>query len=123
MSSGSAVALGRKAERRLIGAADAAAAIDEGIEHQIEELVGELEPTCCAPVAASPESWASALARLPPVRPNSAHEGRRQRAAIVEEVVDRIGDVALICAQAAGPIRSARAPPRWRRFRITSLPV
>ena len=37
------VALGRKAERGVIGAADAAAAIDERIEHQVEELVGELE--------------------------------------------------------------------------------
>ena len=37
------VALGRKAKRRVIGAADAAAPIDEGIEHQVEELVGELE--------------------------------------------------------------------------------
>ena len=38
-----AVALGRKAERGMIRAADAAASIDEGIEHQVEELVGELE--------------------------------------------------------------------------------
>ena len=37
-------ALGRKAERRVIGAADPAAAIDEGIKHQVQELVGELEP-------------------------------------------------------------------------------
>ena len=38
-----AFALGRKAERRMVGAADPAAAIDEGIEHQVEELVAELE--------------------------------------------------------------------------------
>ena len=37
------VARGCKPKRRVIGAADATAAIDEGIEHQIEELVGELE--------------------------------------------------------------------------------
>src|SRR5262249_37477917 len=36
-------ALGRKAERRMVGAADPAAAIDEGIEHHVQELVGELE--------------------------------------------------------------------------------
>src|SRR5262249_53319418 len=47
-------ALGRKAERRwprfavaakrrLVGAANPATAVDEGIEHQVEELVGELE--------------------------------------------------------------------------------
>jgi hypothetical protein len=29
------------------------------------------KPACCAPVAASPESWLSALARLPPVNPNT----------------------------------------------------
>jgi len=37
------VALRREAERGAIGAADAAASVDEGIEHQVEELVGELE--------------------------------------------------------------------------------
>ena len=43
MSSGSALALGRKAERRPAGAGHAARAIDEGIEHEAEELVGHLE--------------------------------------------------------------------------------
>jgi hypothetical protein len=38
------VAFGREAERGVIGAAGAAAAIDEGIEHQVQELVAELEP-------------------------------------------------------------------------------
>jgi hypothetical protein len=37
------LALGRKAERRMVGAGDPATTIDEGIEHQVEELIGELE--------------------------------------------------------------------------------
>jgi hypothetical protein len=53
----------------MVGAADPAAAVDEGIEHHVEKLVGELEADFCAPVAASPESWLSALARLAPVSP------------------------------------------------------
>ena len=54
----------------MIGAADTAAAIDERIEHQVEELVSELERDLLAPVAASPESCESALARLLPLNPN-----------------------------------------------------
>ena len=38
-----AVALGRKAERGVLRTADAAASIDEGVEHQVEELVSDLE--------------------------------------------------------------------------------
>ena len=48
MSSGSVFALGRKAERRAAGAADAAAAIDERIEHQAEELLVSWKAPCCA---------------------------------------------------------------------------
>src|SRR5215472_18391532 len=36
-------AVGRKAKRRIVGAANPATAVDEGIEHHVEELVGELE--------------------------------------------------------------------------------
>ena len=43
IAGGVGVALGREAERGTIGAADAATSVDEGIEHQIEELVGQLE--------------------------------------------------------------------------------
>jgi hypothetical protein len=34
---------GGKAERRMVGATDAAAPIDEGVEHHVEKLIGELE--------------------------------------------------------------------------------
>ena len=43
MSSGSVFALGRKAERRPAGAGHAAAAVDEGIEHEPEEQIHHLE--------------------------------------------------------------------------------
>jgi len=37
-------AFGGKAERRMVGAAaDPAAPIDEGVEHHVEKLIGELE--------------------------------------------------------------------------------
>ena len=39
------------------------------------------------------------------------HEGGRQRAAVVEEVVERIGDIALVLAQAAGAERARAAGP------------
>ena len=39
----SAFARGREAERGATSTGHAAASVDEGIEHQIEELVGELE--------------------------------------------------------------------------------
>ena len=40
---GQLFALGRKAERRAAGPRDAVAAVDERIEHDAEELVGQLE--------------------------------------------------------------------------------
>jgi hypothetical protein len=40
---GRTVALGRKAERRPAGATDAAAAVDEGVEHKVEKLALHLE--------------------------------------------------------------------------------
>ena len=38
------------------------------------------------------------------------HEGRRQRAAIVEEVVDRMADVELVNGEDSGSWRSRRRP-------------
>ena len=52
--------------------------------------------TFCAPVAASPESWSSAVGEIVAGEAEERHEGRRQRAAIVEEVVDGMADVKLI---------------------------
>ena len=54
-----------------------------------------------APVATSPSNCVSALARLAPVNPNRRHEGRRQRAAVVKEVVERIGDITLVMPRMA----------------------
>ena len=60
---------GAKPSAGLAGAGEAAAAVDERIEHDAEELVHELKRRLLAPVAASPERSVSALARLPPVSP------------------------------------------------------
>src|SRR5262245_2855399 len=62
-------ALGRKAERRMVGAADPAAPIDEGIEHHVQDWSVSWKATFCAPVAGSPESWSRAVMRLPPDNP------------------------------------------------------
>src|SRR5215472_4398143 len=62
---GQLCALGRKADR---GAAErVASAVNEGIEHDAEELVGELERALLRAGRGSPESCDSALPRLAPV--------------------------------------------------------
>src|SRR3982074_2193958 len=60
-----------------------------------------LNAPCCAPVAGSPESSVRALVRLLPVSPNALRKFGGQRAAVVEEAVERGGDVELVLVQAA----------------------
>ena len=104
----------------MIGAADAAAAIDEGIEHQVEELVGELE---CDLLRAGRGFAGKLVQRSGEIAAGEAeerHEGRRQRAAVVEEVVDRMADVELVDGEGrrGGGRRSARYGRVWRVWRV-----
>ena len=55
----------------MIRAADAAASIDEGVEHQVEELVGDLEADALGAGSGFAESWSKAPVGLVPVSPNS----------------------------------------------------
>ena len=55
----------------MIGAADAAASIDEGIEHQVEELVGELEADLLRAGRGFAGKLVQGVVRLLPVRPKS----------------------------------------------------
>ena len=112
MSGGGVVALGRKAKRRVIGPADATAPIDEGIEHQIEELVGELE---CDLLRAGRGFAGKLVQRSGEIVAGEAeerHEGRRQRAAIVEEVVDGMADVELIDGEGRQRRQKAAVPAK-----------
>ena len=98
-------ALGRKADGASCSgtiAAEAAAAVDEGIEHEGEELVAELEGGLLGAGRGLARKLGERIAEIAAGQAEHAHESRRQRAAAVEEVVERIGDVPLIDAQAAG---------------------
>ena len=53
---------------------------------------------CCAPVAASPDNCESAFAEIAAGQTEHVHEIGRQRAAVVEEPVERAGDVPLVAA-------------------------
>ena len=96
---GHVFALRRKAERRVIGAANAAAAIYEGIKHQVQELVGELEADFLRAGSGFAGELAQPAGEIGAGKPEDAHEARRQRTAIVEEIVERIGDIELVEAQ------------------------
>ena len=99
----------------MIGAADAAAAIDEGIEHQVEELVGELE----ADLLRAGRGFAGKLVQrsgeIVAGEAEERHEGRRQRAAVVEEVVDGMADVELVDGEGRRRrrLRQLRRQPRY----------
>ena len=102
MSSGSVLALGRKAERRAAGAGDAAAAVDERIEHQAEELVRHLE---CRPAArrSRPRRRAgvSALPRLPPVRPKTLTKPGGSAPPLLKKLLSASATLLLVLAQRA----------------------
>ena len=86
-------ALGRKGDRRPAGAGRAVAAVDEGIEHQPEELVGHLECDLLAAGRGFAGELAQRIAEIAAGEAEDADEAGRQRAAVVEEVVERGGDV------------------------------
>src|SRR5215831_15157348 len=111
-------AFGRKAERRVVGAADPAAAIDEGIEHHVQELVGELECHLLCAGRGLAGKLVQGIDEIAAGQPIERHECWRQRAAVVEEVVDRTADVELVDGEGrqwrAGRILRRRRQPRYR---------
>ena len=68
------------------------------------------KPTFCAPVAASPESCRERIGEIAAGEAEQRHEGGRQRAAVVEEIVEGIGDIELVDAQGSG---AERCPARY----------
>jgi hypothetical protein len=118
------VALGREAERGVIGAADAAAAIDEGIEHQVEELVAELETDLLRAGRGFAGKLVQGSGEIGAGQPIERHECWRQRAAVVEEVVNRAAGVDLVAGEGGwrvlrrvGRVLRRNGQPRYRRQR------
>jgi hypothetical protein len=94
----------------MISSTNAAAPIDEGIEHQIEELIGELEGDLLRAGGSFAGKLVQGCGEIVAGEAEERHEGRRQRASIVEEVVDGMADVELV----DGEDRQRR---RWRLLR------
>ena len=110
------VARGRKAKRRVICPADATAPIDEGIEHQVEELVGKLECDLLRAGRGFAGKLVQRCGEIVAGEVEERHEGRRQRATIVEEVIDGMADVELVDGE--GRQRRRRRllrQPQWRK--------
>src|SRR5262249_29150091 len=116
---GFAVVVARRAKRRIVGAANPATAIDEGIEHHVEELVGELEAhLLCAGrrfTGQLVQGGGEIIAR----KVEERHEDWRQRGGVVEEVVDRVADIELVDGEERGRrigllSRQRKRQPRYR---------
>ena len=82
--------------------ADAVAAVDERIEHHSEELIAHLEGDLLAAGRGLAGELAQGIAEIAAGETEDADKAGRQRAAGVEEIVERARDVALVLAQAAG---------------------
>src|SRR5262249_5978049 len=108
-------ALRRKPDR---GAAErVASAVDERIEHDAEELVAELERALLRAGRRFAREQRERVGEIGAGEIEQGEEIRRQRAAVVEECVDRIGDVALVAAEGARErARSARRARAGRQL-------
>ena len=95
------LALRRKAERRPAGNGDPAAAVDERIEHQPEELAAELERALPRAGGGFAGQERERVREIAAGEAEHVHEIGRQRAAVVEEAVDRRGDVLLVLIEPA----------------------
>src|SRR5262245_41920416 len=118
MSGGMVSRSGAKPSAGLVGAADPAAPIDEGIEHHIQELVGELEGDLLRAGRGLAGKLVQGSDEIAAGQPIERHECGRQRAAVVEEVVDRPADAELIAGEGrqwrGGRILRRRRQPRYR---------
>ena len=95
----------------MVGAADPAAPIDEGIEHQVEELVAELEADLLRAGCGLTVELIQGTGEIAAREAEQRHESRRQRAAAVEEVLDRSADIDMVDGEGR-----RRRLPRHRRL-------
>src|SRR5262249_41515487 len=87
-------AVARKAKRRLVGAANPATAVDEGIEHQVEKLVGELEGDLLRARRGFPGELVECCGEVAASQTEERHECRRQRTAAIAEILERASAIA-----------------------------
>ena len=79
-----------------------AATVDEWIEHQVEEFVGELECNSFGPGRGLSRKLRKRVDQIVTAQSEQRHKGRRQRTTVVEEVIDRNRDIALIDRERRG---------------------
>ena len=102
MSEGSAASLsGAKPSAGPLVPATNAASVDERIEHQVEELAPHLEAGLLRAGGGLAGERRERVAEIGAGQSEDGDEAGRQRAAVVEEAVERIGDVELVAAQGA----------------------
>src|SRR5262249_61949932 len=89
---------GNAARAATADAAERVAAVDEGIEHDAEELVGELERDLLAAGRRFAREQRERVGEIGAGEAEDGHEVGRQRAAVVEEGVERVGAVCLVAA-------------------------
>ena len=77
----------------MIGAADAAAPVDERIEHQVRELVGELEADLLRAGCGFARELRERIGEIAPGQAEQSREAGRQCAVVDEKALDRVGDV------------------------------
>ncbi len=103
------MAIRRKAERRSTGTADPAPAVDKRIEHEAKKLARELECTLLRAGRSFARQLRERARQVAARQREHVDEVGRQRAAVVEEVVERSGDVLLVLIEpAAGPTQHGR---------------
>ena len=113
---GDGFALGCEADRGPAEPGRAVAAVDERIEHEPEELVAHLECDLLAAGRGFAGELAQRIGEIAAGEAEYADEAGRQRAAVVEEAVERAGDVALVLAQTA--TRRAGTAVRFKRTSV-----
>src|SRR5262249_20387481 len=90
---------------------------DSGRANQSEELIGQLKRRLLRAGRRFARELRERVAEIDAGEPEDMHGRGRQRAAVVEERVDRVGDVALVYAKGAGArrVRSAERGQRAER--------
>src|SRR5262249_33055195 len=101
------------------------APVDEGIEHEVEELALHLEADFLRTGRGLAGKLVQGSGEIGAGQPIERYECRRQRAAVVEEIVDRAADVELGDAEwrqrrvgrGVGRVLRRNGQPRYRRQR------
>jgi hypothetical protein len=89
----------------MIGATDSAAAIDEGIEHQVDELVAELETDLLRAGCGFARKLIQATGEIAAGEAEQRQESRRQ-------VIDSARGTLLVLAEPYGLLRSTESGPQ-----------